>query len=121
MKRLGRDRSISYLKIPAVDPVSSADFYESVFGWTIHSRDSTRPSFDDASGHVSGSWELDQIPSTQAGLPPFIYVDSIDHAVALVRNHGGTIVEEPYPEGDLWVATFRDPAGNLIGLWHGSS
>ena len=35
MKRLGRDRSISYLKIPAVDPVSSADFYESVFGWTI--------------------------------------------------------------------------------------
>jgi predicted enzyme related to lactoylglutathione lyase len=20
-------------------------------------------------------------------------------------------------EGDLWVATVRDPAGNLIGLW----
>jgi predicted enzyme related to lactoylglutathione lyase len=21
------------------------------------------------------------------------------------------------PEGDLWVATLRDPAGNAIGVW----
>jgi hypothetical protein len=28
------------------------------------------------------------------------------------------IVDGPYPEGDLWVATFRDPAGNVLGIWH---
>jgi predicted enzyme related to lactoylglutathione lyase len=29
----------------------------------------------------------------------------------------GEIAREPYPEGDLWVATFRDPAGNEVGVW----
>jgi hypothetical protein len=28
------------------------------------------------------------------------------------------IVDGPYPEGDLWVATFRDPAGDVLGIWH---
>jgi hypothetical protein len=27
----------------------------------------------------------------------------------------------PYPEGDLWVATFRDPAGNVLGVWQTAS
>jgi len=31
--------------------------------------------------------------------------------------HGGEVVKAPYPEGNLWVATVRDPAGNMIGLW----
>ena len=35
-------------------------------------------------------------------------------------EHGGEVVRPPYPEGDLWVATFSDPAGNVLGVWqHG--
>jgi len=30
---------------------------------------------------------------------------------------GGEVVRAPYQEGNLWVATFRDPAGNVVGLW----
>ena len=41
-----------------------------------------------------------------------------DQTVALIAVHGGAILTEPYPEGLLTVATFRDPAGNVIGLWH---
>jgi predicted enzyme related to lactoylglutathione lyase len=33
-----------------------------------------------------------------------------------VAVHGGELVTAPYPEGDLWVATFRDPAGNVVGV-----
>jgi hypothetical protein len=29
----------------------------------------------------------------------------------------GAVVKAPYPEGDLWVATFRGPAGNTVGVW----
>jgi hypothetical protein len=40
----------------------------------------------------------------------------------LTDAHLGTlqdgIVDGPYPEGDLWVATFRDPAGDVLGIWH---
>ena len=53
----------------------------------------------------------------EPSLLPYIYVDRIDDAVARIAAHGGEVVKAPYPEGDLWVATFRDPAGNLIGLW----
>jgi predicted enzyme related to lactoylglutathione lyase len=34
-----------------------------------------------------------------------------------VVAQGGEIVDPPYPEGDLWVSTFRDPSGNVFGVW----
>jgi uncharacterized protein len=33
-----------------------------------------------------------------------------------VVAQGGEVVTRPYPEGDLRVAMFRDPAGNVIGV-----
>jgi hypothetical protein len=48
---------------------------------------------------------------------PYIYVNRIDDAVDRVVAHGGEVIKPPYPEGDLWVVTFRDPAGNVMGLW----
>ena len=30
---------------------------------------------------------------------------------------GSKVVREPYLEGDVWVATLTDPAGNVIGIW----
>lgn len=105
------------MKIPAVDAAASAAFYAEVFGWNIRG-DGARPSFDDLDGTLSGSFETDQAVSESPGLLPFVYVDAIDDACARVVAAGGRIREEPYPEGGLWVATFYDPAGNVVGLWH---
>jgi predicted enzyme related to lactoylglutathione lyase len=44
-------------------------------------------------------------------------VRSVDDAIARIEANGGEVVTPPYPEGGLWVATFRDPAGNVMGLW----
>jgi predicted enzyme related to lactoylglutathione lyase len=43
--------------------------------------------------------------------------DAVRRPVAKVASHGGEVLEPLYPEGDLWVATFRDPAGNVVGVW----
>lgn len=48
---------------------------------------------------------------------PYIYVDRVDDALAKVAANGGAVAQTPYPEGDLWVATFLDPASNVIGVW----
>lgn len=48
---------------------------------------------------------------------PYIYVHGVDAALERVKVNGGEIVRPPYREGDLWVATFRDPAGNVVGIW----
>ena len=115
--RLARHGGLSYLHIPAVDVHQSAVFYEQVFGWTIRRRETDHPGFDDGSGQVSGAWVTDQAISREPGLLPYIYVDRIDKAIERIKAQGGEIVKAPYPEGNLWVATFRDPEGLVIGLW----
>lgn len=114
---LARDGGISYLHIPAVDARASAEFYETVFRWEVGGKDTDRPSFSDGSGHVAGAWMTDQQVSATPGLLPYIYVDNVRAAVERIAANGGEIVVAPYPEGNLTVATFRDPAGNVMGLW----
>jgi predicted enzyme related to lactoylglutathione lyase len=116
--RLVRPAGISYLHIPADDVREAAAFYEGVFGWNVHGQDSERPSFDDGTGHVSGAWMSDQAISREPGLLPYIYVEHVEEVVREIVAHGGEVVRDPYPEGNLTVATFRDPAGNVMGLWH---
>jgi predicted enzyme related to lactoylglutathione lyase len=114
---LTRHGGLSYLEIPAVDARRSATFYEAVLGWSIRGHDTDDPRFADRTGHLIGRWDTGRAISREPGLLPYFYSDHIDSAVKRVVAHGGAIVEGPYPEGDLWVATVRDPAGNVIGLW----
>jgi len=108
-----------YIEIPAADLRQSVAFYENVFAWNIRNRESGRPSFDDATGNISGAWVTGRPPSREAGMLSYIWVDSIDAAIAAIQANGGGIVQTPRldaPEGE-WIATFRDPAGNLLGLY----
>jgi predicted enzyme related to lactoylglutathione lyase len=114
--RVFRVGGISYLRIPAQDPQRSAAFYEAVFGWTVRS-DREDPSFEDGSGHVIGHF-VEELPvAGEAGVRPYIFVESIDVTLDKVVAEGGQVETAPYPEGDLWVATFRDPSGNMLGVW----
>jgi len=115
--RLATHGRLSYLEIPATDLRRSAAFYENVLGWSVEWRSSDDPRFDNTTGHLIGRWVTGRAIAREPGLLPYIYVDRIDDAVARVGAHGGEVVRTPYPEGNLWVATVRDPAGNVIGLW----
>jgi uncharacterized protein len=113
-----RPGDVSYLRIAAPDPARSAAFYDAVFGWKIR-KDST--AFGDGSGHVIGHFMPDLPVAGEAGVIPYVYVQDIDEALARVPGAGGEVTTQPYPEGDLWVAMTRDPAGNAIGVWqHGA-
>jgi len=115
--RLARHGGLSYLEIPALDARQSAAFYEKVLGWNVHGHDTDDPRFHDATGHLIGRWVTGRAISREPGLLPYVYVDHIDGAVQRVTAHGGEVVKAAYAEGNLWVATVRDPAGNVIGLW----
>ena len=107
---------VSYLRIPAANPGKTATFYEEVFGWSV-SGDRAEPSFEDGSGHVIGHFVSDQAIAGEAGVRPYVFVERIDETLDKAVAHGGEVVTAPYSEGDLWVATLRDPAGNVIGVW----
>jgi predicted enzyme related to lactoylglutathione lyase len=118
--RVFRRGGISYLRVPAEDPRRSAAFYEGVFGWNVDA-DRDDPSFEDGSGHVIGHFMRDVPVAGEAGVLPYVFVERVDETLERVVAEGGEIVTPPYPEGDLWVATFRDPAGNVIGVWQQGS
>ena len=111
-----RPAGISYLRIPSQEPQQTAAFYESVFGWSVN-KDRPDPSFEDGTGHVIGHFIADQPVAGEAGVRPYIYVETIDDTLEQVAANGGSVITAPYAEGDLWVATFRDPAGNVLGVW----
>ena len=107
---------ISYVRIPAEDPRGTAAFYQAVFGWDLRGNPDN-PSFEDGTGHVIGHFVDDLSVAGEAGLRPYIYVERVDGTLEKIAAHGGEVVTAPYAEGDLWVATFRDPAGNVLGVW----
>jgi uncharacterized protein len=108
---------LSYIQIPATNVRVSGDFYARVFGWEVGSGEKDHLSFSDATRGMIGAWVTERASSQEAGVLPYIYVHGIDAVLERIKNSGGEIVKPPYAEGDLWVATFRDPGGNVIGIW----
>ncbi len=110
---------VRYLQVPAEDPERSAAFYAAVFGWEIRRRGDGAIAFDDGSGHVSGMWVTGHPPAAEPGLIVWIRVDKVEDALAAVEAHGGEIVMPLTPQKPVEaIATFRDPAGNVLGVFH---
>jgi predicted enzyme related to lactoylglutathione lyase len=114
-----RPGGVTYLRIPAPNPTELAAFYQAVFGWALDERRSN-PKFEDATGHVIGHFMPDLPVAGESGVIPYVYVESVDGTLEAAVARGAHVATAPYAEGDLRVATLRDPAGNLIGVWQRS-
>jgi uncharacterized protein len=108
---------ICYIEIPAIDITVSASFYTRVFGWETRRRSDGHLAFDDAVGEVSGTWVKDRRPTTEAGLLVYIMVADINLVVEQIKSYGGTIVQPVGADAPELTARFRDPAGNILGLY----
>ncbi len=115
-RHLARNGKLSYLQIPARDPAGLGAFYAAVFGWSV-SGGGDHVSFRDATGDLIGAFPTDLEPADPPGFIPYVYVSDIDAAVEAVVLHGGEVVEFPSEDGQLRLATVRDPDGNHLGLW----
>jgi predicted enzyme related to lactoylglutathione lyase len=108
---------ICYIEIPTTDIQKSADFYTNVFGWSRRERGDGALAFDDSTGQVSGTWVLGRPSSSEPGLLIYIMVDSVADAVHSVLAHGGQIVQPIGGDAPEITARFRDPGGNVVGLY----
>jgi hypothetical protein len=108
---------ICYLEIPTADIDSSVAFYRQVFGWRIRKRGDGKPAFDDGVGEVSGTWVAGRKPMTEPGLLIYIMVDSVSATVEAVTAHGGAIVQPLGLDSPEITARFKDPYGNVLGLY----
>src|SRR6188508_3565544 len=108
---------ICYLEMPATDVAKSAAFYSQVFGWRIRTRGDGATAFDDTTGEVSGAWVVNRPPASEPGLLFYIMVDRIEATIEAVVAAGGVIVQPLGADAPEITARFRDPGGNIIGLY----
>jgi predicted enzyme related to lactoylglutathione lyase len=108
---------ICYIEMPATDIARSADFYKQVFGWAVRKRGDGSTAFDDTTGEVSGTWVLGRPAAAKPGLLFYIMVDSVAATIDAVVTQGGEIVQPIGADAPEITARFRDPGGNVIGLY----
>jgi predicted enzyme related to lactoylglutathione lyase len=111
---------IRYLHIPAADVDASARFYEGALGWAIRARDDGSTAFDDTAAYVSGELVPGRRPAGDAGVLVYIRVDDVEESLVRIVEAGGEVVVPRTQQGEgLAYATFRDPAGNVLGIFQG--
>ena len=108
---------ICYVEIPATDIAKSSEFYRAVFGWETRTRGDGALAFDDGVGQVSGSWVLKRPASPTPGLLIYIMVDDAEATVEKIVDAGGEIVQEIGGDDPEITARFRDPGGNVLGIY----
>jgi uncharacterized protein len=108
---------ICYIEMPAVDISSSADFYRTVFGWATRTRGNGSTAFDDGVGEVSGTWLRGRPPQPAPGLLVYIMVDDAAATLEAIVANGGQVVQPIGADAPEITARFKDPAGNILGLY----
>jgi predicted enzyme related to lactoylglutathione lyase len=108
---------ICYVEIPAIDIERSVEFYKAVFGWDTRRRGDGQIAFDDGVGQVSGTWVRNRSASTEPGRLLYIMVDSVAETLEDIVAQGGEIAQAIGADAPEITARFRDPAGNVMGLY----
>ncbi len=108
---------ICYIVMPALEIQRSANFYQKAFGWNIRKRGDGATAFDDTVVEVSGAFVLGRPPASSPGLLFYIMVDDIHQTIKAIEANGGEIVQPVGTDGPEVTARFRDPGGNVVGLY----
>jgi uncharacterized protein len=112
-------RNIVHVEIPAANVEGAGKFYESLFGWKIsHMPEMNYSMWEAGNGDQYGG--LPQVSDDNPAGQVLIYIDSDDIETDLkqVEKLGGKVlhVKTEIP-GMGWFGVFRDPTGNVLGLY----
>ena len=118
---------VVHFEIPFEDGDRARSFYEGAFGWRMtplpdmgYTLVMTGPTPEQGPpsepGFINGGMMKREAPF---GSPVVtIDVEDIDGALESIEKLGGTTVIAKQTVGDMgFTAYFKDPEGNLIGLW----
>ncbi len=118
---------VSHFEIPAAKVDRARKFYTDVFGWEIApvpemEYNIVRTVKTDDKGMIQelGAINGGMMKRMAEVKHPVITieVDDIDEALREVASHGGKITVKKMPVGDIgFSAYFKDPEGNIMGLF----
>jgi uncharacterized protein len=111
---------VVHFEIPCNDPQKTMDFFASVFGWSFQQFGDV-PYWSVITGPegtpgINGGIMLKKDPMQPVANS--ILVDNIDEHILKVGQAGGLIVVPKMAiPGVGWLAYFKDPDGNIHGLY----
>lgn len=113
--------SVTHFEIYAEDPAKLADFYRSLFGWSLDQA----PGIDywrirtgtNSDGGVSGGLTYRPLPGPRSWVH-YVHVPSLDETVDRVQQLGGKILRQKtaVPK-TAWYAVVADLEGNIFAIW----
>lgn len=120
---------VVHFELPANDLDRAREFYHDAFGWTIDDAPGlpypyllvTTTEVDERGvpkmpGAINGGM-FSRLPWT-GGPTVLIDVENIERALDRILRLGGEVIRGRTPIMDMgFVAYFRDPEGNILGLW----
>jgi hypothetical protein len=122
---------IVHFEVPYDDAERARAFYREAFGWNL----TEMPELD-YTMVATGPVDEQQLPSepgfinggmfrrTEELTRPVLTIDvaDIDAAWKTIEGLGGERVGEKLPVGDMgFAAYFKDPEGNILGLWQSAA
>lgn len=120
-------RRVVHFEIPADDVERAREFYRAAFDWQMqpvpemgYTLVQTTPIDEQGRptepGAINGGLLERHDPLSTVVIT--IDVDDIDATLKTVEDLGATVVRQRTAVGDMGhVAYFRDPEGNVVGLW----
>jgi uncharacterized protein len=133
MRKTGTNRmraTVSHFEIPARDLVRAARFYREAFGWQVeplpwegHPYYTVRGASGETSAAGKEGIDGGILPTEAAGADhPLLVIHvsgaSLEDCLQRIVAAGGWIDQPVRPVGEMGLfARFRDPEGNLLGLW----
>jgi predicted enzyme related to lactoylglutathione lyase len=121
-----------HFEIPFDDGDRARGFYRDAFGWNVQhipdmdytmvtSGPTTEQGMPSEPGFINGGM-LGRHLASSAGPVITVDVDSIDAALERIEKLGGATVLGKQPVGTMgFAAYFKDPEGNVMGLWESAS
>lgn len=121
--------TFDWVEIRTRDIARAGDFYENVFSWRVVDRETAdgsdywivdtgdEPRVENL--RRAGIWLTPE--GRGVGVVVYVVVEDIDAVLARVGEFGGESLGPKVGEGRAFKAYFRDPDGNLFGLWEEGS
>lgn len=110
---------IVHVEISANDLQAASRFYAALFSWKIQQMpEMNYAMFDFGSEGMGGGLNPVQEGNPAGTVIVYVDCDDIDFFLAKVESLGGqTVTPKTEIPGMGWFGLFRDPTGNLIGLF----
>lgn len=113
--------TVSHFEIPAREMERAARFYREAFGWQVEPLPWEGHPYYKVRGVAGEPMAGGIVPAGEGYEQPLLVIHVSGELAAWIERiveAGGKVEQPPTRVGDFgWFAKFRDPEGNVLGLW----